>query len=266
MKNRKKFILQKKLYGTKQLISVFNIVDFFLVKELKLANSFYGNNIDDSNKENFLKTTKNFSLSKAKQGVYISPLMVLEHESKFNYCINEDDISSILKFMVIELLPLFEFKETYTAVLLYDIYRADWFEDEAGYAKGAYFLRDFLTKNSISYLIKKTEFTTKFLNYLFLKINWGLQINRQKGLRGYPQSITKKEWEDQRSLDSFDEEMDQTNYGTNSLFKNVALSANMGCDMTESMQFESDDRFEESIKDIFRCNRPGIIKKPKLYY
>ena len=256
MKVRKKFILQKNVYGTKQKIFVFNIANYFLLKELELANSFYGNNINESNKADFLKTIKDLSLREAKLGVYLSPLMALDHKSTFNFCITENDISSIFNFMVIKLLPIFKLKGAYIAILLHDIYRTDWQEDESGYAKGSYFLRDFLTKNSISSLIKKTEFSAKFMNYLFQKINWCQQINRQKNFFSSERLLTKKQYDQSRnnweSLGSDNIDFQTEGNEIRSLFKNATLSANMGADLNESMQFQSYAKFEDSIKNIYR--------------
>ena len=250
MKNRKKFIFQKNLYGTKQKISVFNIANYLLLKELELANSFYGNNIDQNNKINFLETIKDLSLQEAEFSVYLSPLMALENETEFNSCITENDISSIFDFMLKNLLPMYKFKDEYIAVLLYDILRTNWVEDECNYASGEYFLRGFFMKNSVTPYIKNSDFCKKFMSFLFQNLDW----IHQRNAFGYSTCKYPLEPGDIKvEIDSDGAELEEKNEAQN-LFKNVILGSNLGFSIADSIKFKCCEKFEKSIRNIYNLN------------
>tara|TARA_B100000989_G_C19511822_1_gene459472 strand:+ start:39 stop:788 length:750 start_codon:yes stop_codon:yes gene_type:complete len=249
MKSRKKFIFQKNLYSTKQKISVFNIANYLLLKELNLVDSFYGNSIDQANKVNFLKTIKILSLREAKFGVYLSPLMAIEHEAKFNFCITENDISSIFYFMVNELLPLYKFQDEYIAVLLYDILRTNWAEDECKYACGEYFLRGFFMKNSVTPYIKNSEFCKKFMSFLFQNLDW----IHQRNAFSYANCKYPLEPDDIKIETDYEGTELEKNEAQN-LFKNVILGSNLGFSMANSIKFKCCKKFEKSIHDIYWFN------------
>lgn len=249
MKNRKKFIFHKNLYGTKQKISVFNITNYLLLKELELANSFYGNNIDQTNKINFLKTIKDLSLHEAEFGVYLSPLMALENETEFNFCITENDISSIFNFMLKNLLPMYKFKDEYIAVLLYDILRTNWVEDECKYASGEYFLRGFFMKNSVTSYIKNSDFCKKFMSFLFQNLDWVYHRNALS----YENCKYPLEPGDIKIEADYEGAELKKNEAQN-LYKNVILGSNLGFSMADSIKFKCCEKFEKSIHDIYRVN------------
>lgn len=252
-------LIIKKLYGSGKQVKVFDIKEYLIADELKifvtskdplLLNWSLFDSFGTEEKPDIILLIKKLSLNLAKEDIYLSPLSAINHLSDSFFIINEGDIYDIFNFLIAEILPIFKFKEEYIALIIYDIFRTDWYDEESKYAFGEYFLRNYFMKNSLSQHLGNNDFSKKFVNYLYERLNWH---NHAFSYKDYNQrnTITREQYDRwDYNGDILEELREQENNKADYVFKNAMLLSNLKGSISSNIKFQYESRFEKSLNQF----------------
>tara|TARA_B100000287_G_scaffold124315_1_gene116282 strand:+ start:999 stop:1805 length:807 start_codon:yes stop_codon:yes gene_type:complete len=259
---RKDLVRRKNLYGTKESVDIFDIQYYLLKTEIDLSEDHHLHEGHDllKNSSNFVERMKGLSLFEARKGIYLSPLKGISHANHWLYIFKEREIEGVFDFMLKSLLPLFKFKEEYIAMIILDIFKTDWKEedDEAYYAKGEYYLRNYFMNNSLAQYMRNRSFSLKFINFLYERLNWHNHAYSYRGSHTNKLLLSEKDWrkihpyvDSSRKFipakETLENLIEKEKNKSENLFKNVQLISNLKGALLGSDRFEDEDKFEGSL-------------------
>ena len=162
--------------------------------------------------------------------------------------------------MLKSLLPLFKFKEEYIAMIILDIFKTDWREedDEVYYAKGEYYLRNYFMNNSLTQYMRNRSFSLKFINFLYERLNWHNHAYSYRGSHTNKSLLSEKNWKRINPYvdhsgklippkETLEDLIEKEKNKSENLFKNVQLMLNLKGALLGSDRFEDEDKFERSL-------------------
>ena len=149
------------------------------------------------------------------------------------------EIREVFKFVLESILPQFKFREEYIALIIYEIYKTNWHEEETAYAMGKYFLRKHFMETQLSNHLRNRIFSHNLINYIYAILNWNIHFNCEAGYCTECTEIWVKECEQHKDP-------------KNMLFKNVVLRSNLvgTLPFEFSKKFLGKESFEKSLDAI----------------
>ena len=142
--------------------------------------------------------------------------------------------------MLESILPQFKFREEYIALIIHEISKTSWNEEEAEYVMGKYFLRKHFMETQLSNHLRNRRFSHNFINYIYAILNWNIHFNCEAD---YCTECTE-------CLEV--KECEQHKDPKNMLFKNVVLRLNLvgTLPFEFSKKFLGKESFEKSLDAI----------------